>query len=618
MLIFLLPSFFGAALAYGLVNYLEMPDVKQISTYTPRSATRLYADDGSVFADLSVEKRIPISLTQMPDHLKKAFIAIEDVRFYQHSGFDVRGILRASYKNILKGSMSEGASTITQQLARNLFLTPTKSMKRKVEELLLAVNIERTYSKDEILNMYLNLIYLGEGAYGVEAASHTFFDKSARDLTLPESATLAALVKAPSRSSPFKNLSKAMERRNLVLKKMAEAKFISQQDCQNAQRAPLVLAPFKVHEKKTGFFIEYAKQQIEEYVPTREDIMTNGLTVQTTINLKMTQYGYEAIDKGMKLYQQRNPKSEALPEVALIAMDVKTGEVKVLIGGRDFTSSPYNRATQAKRQPGSAFKPIIYLAALEAGYRPDSVVKDAPVTYTNPYSGKTWQPRNYDNEYRGDVPLSTALAMSLNTATVRLLDQVGISNVIGLAKRLHITGSFEPNLSLALGTMEISPLELAAAYATVARGGIYLPPTGIKGLIGADGSNLFDQKPPAEERVISSETAAMLVNMMKGVVKNGTARRAAEMPYYLAGKTGTTDDSRDAWFVGFSPDLLCLVWVGYDKRSFLGKRESGATAALPIWMDFMSKALTHYPNEDFFAPPKVPLPVTRYIFPPQQ
>lgn len=618
LLILLLPSFFGAALAYGLVNYLEIPDVKQISSHGPRSATRLYADDGSVFAELSVERRIPIALTQMPDHLKKAFIAIEDVRFYQHSGFDVRGILRASYRNIIKGSMSEGASTITQQLARNLFLTPTKSMKRKMEELILAVNIERTYSKDEILNMYLNLIYLGEGAYGVEAASHTYFDKAARDLSLPESATLAALVKAPSRSSPFKNLSKTLERRNLVLKKMLEARFISQQDYQSAAKTPLILAPFKIHEKKTGFFIEYAKQQIEDYVPTRDDIMTNGLIAHTTINLKMTQYGYEAIDKGMKLYQQRNPTSKTSPEVALIALEVKTGEVKVLIGGRDFTTSPYNRATQAKRQPGSAFKPIIYLAALEAGYRPDSMVKDAPVTYTNPFSGGIWQPRNYDNQYHGDVPLRTALAMSLNTATVRLLEKVGVSNVIDLSKRLHITSNFEPNLSLALGATEISPIEMAAAYATIARGGNYLAPTTLKGLIAADGSDLFGQKPLNEEKIVSSETASMLIEMMKGVIKHGTAHRAAEMPYPLAGKTGTTDSSRDAWFIGFSPELLCLVWVGYDKDAFLGKKESGATVALPIWMEFMAKALTHYPSEDFFVARKESPPVVKYTFPPQQ
>lgn len=605
-------------MAYGLVNYLEIPDVKQISTYGPRSATRLYADDGSLFAELSVEKRIPISLTQMPDHLKKAFIAIEDVRFYQHSGFDVRGILRASYKNIVKGSMSEGASTITQQLARNLFLTPTKSMKRKTEELILAVNIERTYSKDEILNMYLNLIYLGEGAYGVEAASHTFFDKSAKDLALPESATLAALVKAPSRSSPFKNLSKTLDRRNLVLKKMLEAKFISQGDYRNAVGTAMVLAPFKIHEKKTGFFIEYAKQQIEDYVPTRDDIMTNGLTAHTTINLRMTQYGYEAIDKGIKLYQQRNPKAKAPPEVALIAMEVKTGDIKVLIGGKDFTTSPYNRATQAKRQPGSAFKPIIYLAALEAGYLPDSMVRDAPVSYTNPFSGGTWQPKNYDNEYHGDVPLRTALALSLNTATVRLLDKVGISNVIELSKRLHITSNFEPNLSLALGATEISPIELAGAYATIARGGNYVAPTTLKGLLAVDGSDLFGQRQPDEEKVVTSQATSMLIDMMKGVIKHGTARKAAGMRYFLAGKTGTTDDSRDAWFVGFSPELLCLVWVGYDKQAFLGKKESGATTALPIWMDFMSNALTHYPNEDFFVARKDTPPVVKYTFPPQE
>ncbi|HAR94862.1 MAG TPA: penicillin-binding protein 1A, partial [Deltaproteobacteria bacterium] len=590
-------------------------EIKECDWSSDVCSSDLHLCEADRYALLAVEKRIPIGLTQMPDHLRKAFIAIEDVRFYQHSGFDIRGMLRASYKNVLRGSMSEGASTITQQLARNLFLSPTKTMKRKMEELILAVNIERSYSKDEILNMYLNLIYLGEGAYGVESASHTFFDKSAKDLTLAESATLAAMVKAPSRSSPFKNLSKTLDRRNLVLKKMLEARFISQHEYENAVKSALVLAPFKIHEKRTGFFIEYTKQQIEDYVPTRDEIMTSGLTAHTTINLKMTQYGYEAIDKGMKLYQQRNPKAQNPPEVALIAMEVKTGELKVLIGGRDFTTSPYNRATQAKRQPGSAFKPIIYLAALEAGYRPDSIVKDAPVSYTSPGSAKTWQPKNYDNQYYGDVPLRTALAMSLNTATVRLLDGVGVSNVIELAKRLHMTSNFQPNLALALGAAEVSPLELAAAYATIAQGGNYVAPITLKGLIAADGSDLFGHKSSEEQRVISSEAASMLINMMKGVIKNGTARRASSMPYFLAGKTGTTDDYRDAWFVGFSPDLLCLVWVGYDKGAFLGKKESGATTALPIWMEFMSKALVHYPNEDFSFPQSDSLPVVKYTFP---
>jgi penicillin-binding protein 1A len=613
IVILFLPTALGVALAYSLVNYLEIPDVKELSTYSPRSATRLYADDGSLFAELFVEKRVPIPLKDMPLDLRNAFVAIEDVRFYRHSGFDLRGIARAAYRNLMRQGMSEGASTITQQLARNLFLTSTKSMKRKIEELILAINIERNYSKDEILNMYLNLIYLGEGAYGVEAASYTYFDKKARDLSLAEAATLAGLTRSPSRSSPFKSQARTMERRNLVLKKMLGAGFIMQDQYRAAKAAPLVLAPFKIHEKKTGFFIEHTRQALEDYLPEQEEVLTKGLNVRTTINLKMTEYAYSAIEKGMKLYQERNPKVKVPPEAALIAMEVKTGEIKVLIGGKDFASSPYNRATQAKRQPGSAFKPIIYLTALEEGFKPDMMLWDGPVSFIDA-AGNLWQPGNYNNEYFGDVTMRIALEHSLNAATVRLLEKVGVSKVIALAKSLHINSNFAPNLSLALGSTEVSPLDLAGAYATIARGGTYVPPTTIRNVLTNQGEELFHE--PAEEQVIPPETAYTLVDMMKGVIKRGTAARAAKMPYFLAGKTGTTNEFRDAWFVGFSPNLLCLVWVGYDKGTLLGKRESGAVAALPVWMEFMSKALPLYSNDDFAPPDKEE--ATRYVYPPGQ
>ncbi len=414
VIIFFFPTLAGVALGYSLLNYLEIPDIKQLSTYSPRSATRLYADDGSLFGELFVEKRVPIPLREMPLHLRNAFVAIEDVRFYHHSGYDLRGIARAFYRNMLRQGLSEGASTITQQLARNLFLTPTKNMKRKIEELILAINIERNYSKDEILNMYLNLIYLGEGSYGVEAASYTYFDKKAKDLSLAEAATLAGLTRSPSRSSPFKNLARTVERRNLVLRKMYDAGFIGEDQYTLARATSLVLAPFKIHEKKTGFFIEQTRQTLEDYLPGQDDVLTNGLSVRTSISLSMTDYAYAAIEKGMKLYQERNPKVKVLPEAALIAIEVKTGEIKVLIGGRDFANSPYNRATQAKRQPGSAFKPIIYLTALSQGFKPDMMLRDAPLSFVDA-AGNLWQPSNYNNEYFGDVTMRTALEHSLNT-----------------------------------------------------------------------------------------------------------------------------------------------------------------------------------------------------------
>ncbi|MBA4389426.1 MAG: hypothetical protein C0399_00605 [Syntrophus sp. (in: bacteria)] len=596
----LVPALFGVSFGYALVNYLEIPDVKQLETYRPKSTTRLYADDGTLYAELYVEKRIPISITEMPRHLRLAFVAIEDVRFYSHFGIDARGIGRAIYKNILRKGITEGASTITQQLARNLYLTPQKSLKRKAEEAILAIQIERTYSKEEILNMYLNLIYLGEGAYGVEAAAYTYFHKHAKELTLEESAMLAAMTKAPSRLSPYKNIAKTMERKNIVLQKMYEAGFISKKEYANAMNTTLALAPFKAYEKKTGYYIEYVKQALEEHVENPQEIYTTGLNLKTTVSLKMTDYAYGAIEKGMQAYQKRHPNA-ILPEVALVVMEVKTGELKVLIGGRDFSVSPYNRAVQAKRQPGSSFKPIIYLAALEQGYTPDTMLRDAPISFTNPYTHAVWSPKNYKNEYHGDVTMRKALELSLNTATVRLLEKVGLENVIDMAKQLHISSKFEPNLSLSLGTTEIAPIELATAYVAFARGGTYIPPVAIKTITTIEGEERYNQE-PLEEPVVLPEVAYALVDIMKGVIQRGTARGASKMPYYLAGKTGTTDDFRDAWFIGFSPNLLCAVWVGYDKKTNLGGKESGGTAALPIWIDFMSKALQHYPNEDFNQP----------------
>ncbi len=569
-LFLLLPAMFGAGFGYALVNYLEIPDVKQLETYKPKSATRLYADDGTLFSELFVEKRVPIPITDMPYNLKYAFIAIEDVRFYSHFGIDVRGIGRAAFRNIMKRGISEGASTITQQLARNLYLSQQKTFKRKIEEAVLAIQIERSYSKDEILNMYLNLIYLGEGAHGVEAAAYTYFHKKARELTLEECATLAALTKSPSRLSPFKNHAKALERRNTVLYRMYAAGFIPRDAYEKAVKKPLTLAPFRGYEKKTGYFIEYVKQVLEDYVTERLEIYTTGLNVKTTVNLKMTDYAYEAIQKGIEGYKKRNPGATDIPEVALVAIEVKTGELKVLVGGRDFSTSPFNRAVQAKRQPGSSFKPIIYLAALEKGLKPDTMLLDSPLSFTNPYTHQVWSPRNYGNKYMGNVSMRGALEASLNTATVRLLERTGLDNVIDLAKRLHIDANFQSNLSLALGTTEIAPLDLANAYAAFARGGVYMPPIAVKNVATTEGEEKYSGEIHGEV-VVRPEVAYDLIDIMKGVIKRGTARAAAGMPYHLAGKTGTTDEFRDAWFIGFSPDLLCAVWVGFDKKAYLGK-----------------------------------------------
>lgn len=597
-LLIFVPALMGFGFSYSLFNYIEIPDVKGLETYSPKSTTRIYADDGTLFAELFVERRIPIPLSDIPKHVRDAFIAQEDVRFYKHIGIDLRAILRAAYNNLTKGRIVEGASTITQQLARNLFLSPEKTLKRKIEEAILAIQIERTYSKDEILNLYLNLIYLGEGAYGVEAASLSYFGKRTKDLTLPEAATLAAMTKAPSRLSPLRNPEKVLQRRNSVLKKMLDAGFISKKEYEEAIKAPLGVVPRKFFERKTGYFIEYIKQLLEENFEGKETIYTRGLEVKTTLNLKMTDYAYEAISKGLKEYLSRHPKEKEPPEVALLAIEVKTGDIKVMIGGKDFVRSPFNRAYQAKRQPGSAFKPIIYLTALSKGFSPENILLDSPISYKDPWTQKIWAPKNYKNEYHGYVTMRRALELSLNTATVRLLESIGIDDVLEMAQKLGIESKLHPNLSLALGTSEVTPFELATAYLTIARLGSRIEPGAIKEVRSLLGELLYEDEREAEE-VIDPRISYELIKMMEGVIKSGTAKRASRIPYEIAGKTGTTDDFRDAWFVGFSSDLLCLVWVGYDQNKKLGPNESGAQAALPIWIEFMEKALPMYQNRGF-------------------
>ena len=600
-LFLLLPSLLGFIFGVSLPSLLEVPDVKDLETLNPRPETRLYADDGSLFSTLFVPKRIPISIKEMPSYLPKAFIAVEDVRFFQHSGIDIRGILRAAYRNISKRGLYEGGSTITQQLARNLFLTPKKTIKRKLEEMMLAIQIERAYSKEEILNYYLNLVYLGEGSYGVEAASRNYFDKSARDLTLEEAAMLAGLTRAPSSLSSFRYPARAKERRNLVLKKMYEAGFIDRRTYEKALRTPLKVASLRMTEDKTGYFADYVRQCVEDLLGKGPETWSQSYHIHTTLNLKMTEYALEAIKKGLEAFRRRHPERKELPQVVLIAIEVKTGAIKTLVGGSNFTVSPFNRALYAKRQPGSAFKPFVYMAALEKGLGPDHLLLDEPIRYVDPWTGTPWEPRNYKDEYFGYVTMRKALAYSLNAATIRLLQEVGPGDVVELARRMHIRSDLEPLLSLALGTKEVYPIDLAAAYLTFARGGTYVRPYLVRSIATADGQEIFSVEEDGEEdeKVLDKEKVSVLVSMMRDVVREGTARAASKLPFAIAGKTGTTDDFRDAWFVGFSPQLLCLVWIGYDNNMPLGPGESGAVAALPIWIEFMSKALPMYPNEDF-------------------
>jgi len=568
----------GGLAGYLYWNITDLPEIRTLESYAPLESTYVYSSDGQVLAELYLERRTYLPHYKIPDTLKKAFVAIEDQRFYSHPGVDIIGILRALYKDIKAQSIVEGGSTITQQLAKMLFLKPEKSISRKIKEAVISAQIEKRYTKDEILGMYLNQAYFGTRAYGVEAAARTYFAKSATDLALAEAALLAGLQKAPSQYSPFRKPEKSRQRRDLVLQKMVESGHISKEQYQKAREAPL---PQRPHYRKyeAPYFIEVLRQHLENTYG--EEVYTSGMRIHSTIDLSLQKKAEEAVRSGIAaLHKRVKPPVQA----ALIALDPKTGHVKALVGGTDFWETQFNRATMALRQPGSAFKPFVYAAALKDGLTAEDRVIDAPISFGG--RGRTsWSPRNYDNEYRGSVTLKTALSLSLNTATVRLAHRVGIKNVIDTARQCGIKSTLDPYLPLALGSSDVTPFELTFAYATFATGRKIEPLT-YERITNREGL-VLEETVPSSEEVFVPETAAQMKELLKAVVERGTAQKAKELKKDLYGKTGTTNNFSDAWFIGFDDRLVVGVWVGRDDHKPIGPKEAGARAALPIWIDFM-------------------------------
>ena len=561
---------FFAVFARGLPDTSSLDAIERVPGIT-------YLDrNGVLIAARGSEQSPPIELETLPDYVPAAFIAVEDRRFYHHPGFDPIGMVRAMVANMRAGRVVQGGSTLTQQLVKNLFLTPDQTMRRKVQEIMLAVWLELRFSKDEILELYLNRVYFGAGAYGIEAASQRYFDKSANELTIGEAALLAGLLKAPSRYSPLSETERAAGRATVVLNEMEEAGVIT-----TAQREAAVLEPVRVSRtlatQHAQYFVDWLDQEVQALIGDGHA----DLVVETTLDLTMQAQAERAVRAILARDGERG-----VEQAALVAVD-GDGRVRAMIGGASYADSQFNRAVDARRQAGSAFKPFVYLAAMEAGYTPDTPVEDQPVTIGN------WSPRNYDGTYRGRMTMAQAVAQSTNTVAAYVADRVGRDRVAAAARRLGITSPINIQPAMALGAVEVSPLEMAQAYAAFSNGGRRARAHGITRIRTRDGQTLYERREGeagSQQQVINNPPLYYMNQMLRGVITGGTARAAAIEGYDLAGKTGTTSDYKDAWFVGYTGGFVTAVWVGRDDNTPM-RRVTGGGAPAAIWRQFMAAAL---------------------------
>jgi penicillin-binding protein 1A len=703
----------GLVLSYQLSFTSFAAEVDALQDYRPAEITKVYADDGkTVIGELALERRIPLTYEQLPENLKRAIMAIEDTRFFSHLGIDPYRLAGAVVQSLTSGNRVKGTSTLTQQLARELFLSKERSPIRKAKEALYALQIERVYTKEQIFTLYCNQIFLGGGAYGFEAAANYYYSKPLKDLTLDQYAMLAALPKSPINYSPILRPKAATERRNLVLTSMAEVGYISEAEAETLKKKPLGLNPNETRNKNDksphAYFIEEVRQELQRILGRNDgdamEVYKAGLSVYTTLDAQAQEAATEAVRKGARMYQKRHgwrkvqfnnilvkedgtptgvelndyqhytwsavaPKVEEVitgvikevsdkgtlvsfgpyaatitaadmsvtgrqpsklfkrgdlaqfsvisvdeakrsvkvklepePEVqtALVMIEAKTGEIKAMSGGYDFSTTKFNHATQANRQTGSAFKPFIYAAALEYGLRPDDVVEDSPLKI------RDWQPHNYDEKYQGTMPLRKALAQSRNIPAVRVLQEIGIQTGVNMVKKFGLPNQMAPFLPSALGATEEPLLSMTSAYTAFPNQGVRVEPVFIRKVVDRDG-NVIEEAKPKSYKVMSEYVAAQMVDMMRGVVLEGTARAASAVGHEIAGKTGTVNDFTDAWFIGYTPKFVTGVWIGYsDSKEPLGKGETGGTAALPFWIDFMKDYLKDRPKDRFGKIPPLP------------
>ena len=696
----------GGGVLGGTLWYLlqDLPPLTGLRDYQPSLVTRVYSADKQVIGQFFVERRILVPLDQIPQHLVNAVVAIEDARFFEHGGLDFVGIGRALVTNLMSGRIRQGASTITQQLARSLFLTPKRDFERKVREALLAIKMEKILDKEQILELYLNQIYFGHGAYGVQAAAQTYFNKDVGQLTLAESTFLAGLPKGPSDYSPYLHPQAAKRRQTAVLKRMAEEGFISAKEADGAAQQELSFRRL-IRDEPAPYFVERVRQRlVADYGETM--VYKGGLQVYTTLSRAAQQRATAALQEGLRELDKRQgyrgplrhepapdqngamgtgPPQEGeiiegvvtkvgkdgvtvlaqgltgkiavedllwarrrlrgqdvskakegdakaaleilkvgdvvevgvkklagaqsqftleqtpIVEGALLSLDPRTGAIVAMVGGYDFRRSEYNRTVLARRQPGSAFKPIIYAAAVNQGLSPGTPLVDSGIVYNENDADLVWRPENYDRKFYGQILMRDALAHSRNAATIRLLEKIGVRPVLDLAKTLGITSPLANDLSLALGSSGVTLQELTAAYGLFLNQGIRLEPYMIESVVDANGA-ILETHLPEPHPVLTKESAYLITNMMEDVIQRGTGQAARGMGRPLAGKTGTTNDFTDAWFVGGAPNLVTGVWVGFDEIRPLGEKETGAHAALPIWMRYMKAALEPLPAVSFTIP----------------
>jgi penicillin-binding protein 1A len=589
---------FSSILAGGLVglaiSFRNLPDVRILRNYVPSETSYIYDINGTLLYSLHDEaNREVVDIDEVSPHLKRAVLAVEDSYFYTHNGINPSSVGRALMANLEAGSTVEGGSTVTMQLVKNLFLTPERAVSRKLAEAVLALRLEQIFSKDEILEMYLNQVYWGHNNYGVETAAQSYFNKSAKDLTLPEAAMMAGLIQAPENYSPFNNYQYTKQRQTIALNRMGQLGWITPEEEAAAKAAPLMVGEIKSFRSSIAPYVTEAAVQELKARFGNEAVVKGGMRVQTTIDLGLQRKAEEVV-------QRHHARiARMADQMALVAVDPRTHFVKAMVGGVNYQESQFNRVTQAYRQPGSAFKPFVYYAAFATGrYTPASLVADTPVSYPDGY--RSYSPRNYDGGFMGNIPIRLALEVSRNVPAVKLGQAVGVNQIIEICRTLGIKSPMQPVTSLPLGAVDLSPMEMAGAYATFASNGWHADTTFIVQVSDSSGNVVLDNT-PRPQLVLDPWATASLTDVLQGVVARGTGK-AAQIGRPVAGKTGTTDSQRDVWFVGYVPQLATAVWVGNDNYAPLRAGATGGTYAAPVWRDFMQAALVNVPVEAFKRP----------------
>jgi len=582
----------AAAIAAFNLYLASLPPISNFEDIKPNPVTSIYSSDGEIIKTFTVFKFEKISITEIPENLIKAVIATEDKNFYKHRGFDTFGLVRSVLANIQAGSLKQGASTITQQLARVLFLSNERTFDRKIKELIIAHRIEKTISKDEILEMYLNAVYLGSGTYGVLSASQTYFDKPLNELTLAEITLIAGLPQAPSVYSPFQNPDLAVKRRDQVLKRMHKMGYINKQQYNNALNEKLSLnqKPRTYSYNKAPYFVDFVLNELESLGFKEDEITQGGLKVYTTLDMKSQDIAQNAVVSQLKAWGLTRDVSQA----ALFSFSPTTGRIYAYIGGKNYEKSQYDRVTNAIRPPGSSFKPFVYTTAMQQGLRVDDILEDRPIVSAN------WSPRNYGNKFRGAIPAWLALAVSSNVCAVRLIQKTGVDAVISTARELGITTKLQHDQTIALGSNGVKLYDMVVAYGAYANGGFKVRPFAVERVENSRGVVIYESSGPKIVKVISFDTAAGMTYMLRKVIEMGTGR-AADIGRAAAGKTGTTDNYKDAWFVGYTPNIVTGVWVGNDNNAQMGG-VTGGTVPAKIWQAYMKAASENFPDAVFDYP----------------